>query len=71
MSDGSGLVDLNGIHLNADGSVKWNIYDDVSYFTYHFNPCVGFEQKYVDYDDTVVWDYKDLSVSLLILIKIC
>ena len=63
MSDGSGLVNLNGIHLNANGAPKWEIYDDASYFTYHFNPCVGFEQKYEDYDGSIVWDYTDLAVS--------
>lgn len=43
MSDGSGVVSLEGINLNADNSPRWAIVDNG--FTYYFNPCKAFKTE--------------------------
>jgi len=43
MSDGSGVVSLEGINLNADNSPRWAIVDND--FTYYFNPCKAFKTE--------------------------
>jgi len=50
MSDGSGIVSLEGIHQNANGDAKWIIEDPVNYWSYEYNPCNGFTYTYTDYE---------------------
>ena len=67
MSDGSGVVNLNGINLKANNDPKWAVEDPSYYWTYSYNPCKGFSFSYDRYNDdgtTTQVNYADLAVSL-------
>ena len=73
MSDGSGVVNLNGIHLNANKDPKWAVEDPGYYWTYPYNPCKGFSFSFDKYNQdgtTTQVNYNNLAVSLNVLLNV-
>jgi len=55
MSDGSGIVSLEGIHQNSDGTPRFTVEDGTYNWNYAYNPCKAFNSDLLT--DLAVYQY--------------